>query len=256
MKEYIFNHPKHRFTTREEDIATLNHFKQLLSVISNLSDIDAYVLNYKENTFEYITPGSRLLKCTPVKVPNALGFDYYKEIVHPKDFEFLIKINRTGFDFFYNLPITRRKNGYITYNFRIKNKNGKYQIVNHKLTPLQLTNEGAIVYSLCVLSEPTSDSPGNAYVKMNDTLKVYEFLPDKMKFVEVVTQKLSQRLYELLKFASQGKKAKEIAELMRISVNTVKFHKKTIFEKTGTKNIAEAIQWMNNQKLMMPSNDL
>lgn len=252
MKENVFNHPEHRFTTREEDTVALNNFKQLLSVISNLSDIDAYVLNYKENTFEYITPESRLRQYAQVKGPKAIGFDFYKEIVHPKDFEFLIKINRTGFDFFYNLPVNRRKNGYITYNFRMKNKDGKYQIVNHKLTPLQLTNEGGIYYSLCVLSEPTSNSTRSAYIKMNDTSKVYEFLPEKMKFVEVVTQKLSKRLYDLLKLASQGKKEKEIAELMGISIHTVKFHKRTIFQKTGTKNITEAIQWVNNQKRMIP----
>ncbi len=252
MKEKLFDHPNHKFSIQQEgDFSTLNDFKQLLTVISNLSDIDAYILNYKESEFEYVTPGSRLRQYNP-SLNKKLSFDYYKQIVHPEDLEFLIKINRTGFDFFYSLPVDRRKNGYITYNFRIKNKDGKYQIVNHKLTPLQLTKEGVINYSLCVLSEPTSDSPGNAYIKMNDTLKVYEFLPDKMKFVEVVTQKLSQRLYDLLKLASQGKKEKEIAELMGISIYTVKFHKRTIFQKTGTKNITEAIQWMNNQKRMIP----
>ena len=55
----------------------------------------------------------------------------------------------------------------------------------------------------------------------------------------------------ILKLASNGKTETEIAEILGISIPTVKYHKKKIFARIGVKNTAEAIQWMNNQKKLV-----
>ncbi|MCD8167518.1 MAG: helix-turn-helix transcriptional regulator [Bacteroides sp.] len=41
---------------------------------------------------------------------------------------------------------------------------------------------------------------------------------------------------------------KEIADILGISVNTVKYHKRTILRQLNVSNTAEAVQWMNSQK--------
>jgi hypothetical protein len=41
------------------------------------------------------------------------------------------------------------------------------------MTTLDLTNEGIIRLGLCVISYPTNETPGNIYVKKNDTLTVF-----------------------------------------------------------------------------------
>ncbi len=116
---------------------------------------------------------------------------------------------------------------------------------------LDLTNDGALRLGLCVISFPTAEKPGNAYVKMNDNSVVYQYMPSSGKFVEVKTQKLTPRATSILKLASNGKTDAQTAELLGLSLYTVKWHKKQIFARLGVKNTAEAIQWMNNQKRLV-----
>lgn len=86
---------------------------------------------------------------------------------------------------------------------------------------------------------------------MLDTGAVYEFIPSSQRFVEVKTQKLTSKADMVIKLASKGKTEVEIAKELKISINTVKYHKRQIFARLGVKNIAEAIQWTNNQKKMI-----
>ncbi len=125
-------------------------------------------------------------------------------------------------------------------------------LMNQKVTILDLTNDGVIRLGLCVISYPTTDKPGNAYVKLNDNSAVLQYIPSTHTFVEVKTQRLTPKSMTLLKLASNGKTEAEIAEKLGISIHTVKYHKKKkIFAQIGVKNTAEAIQWMNNQKKLV-----
>ncbi|WP_186434371.1 LuxR C-terminal-related transcriptional regulator [Lutibacter sp. Hel_I_33_5] len=57
--------------------------------------------------------------------------------------------------------------------------------------------------------------------------------------------KLSVREKEILEFINKGKKNKEIADELNISVNTVKYHIKNIYEALNIKNRKEAIAFVN-----------
>ena len=124
-------------------------------------------------------------------------------------------------------------------------------LINQKITILDLTNDGVIRLTLCVISYPTAEKPGNAYLKLNDNSVVWQYIPSIDKFVEVKTQRLTSKAMKILKLASNGKTETEIAEILGISIPTVKYHKKKIFARIGVKNTAEAIQWMNNQKKLV-----
>lgn len=248
MKNNHFNHELHQYTTNYKEAIPTRFIERVLNAFFNLQDIDAYVFDYQLQEIIYVTPGSRLLKGSNTNKTLPLRFDYYEKVVHKEDIALLETLNQTGFDFFYKLPLERRLDGYITYDFRLRNEDGRYVIVNHKLAPLNLTESGVIHLSLCIISESTHDTTGNAFIKMNDSIEVYEFLPGKKRFVEVVTQKLSPKAYQVLTLAAKGKTAKEIADSMRISLSTVKYHKTEIFQRIGVKNTTEAIQWLNNQK--------
>lgn len=57
---------------------------------------------------------------------------------------------------------------------------------------------------------------------------------------------LSQREIEILKLLVKGLISKEIAEILKISKNTVENHKQNIFQKTGTKKATELVNYANN----------
>ena len=82
---------------------------------------------------------------------------------------------------------------------RIRDKRGKTILINQKITILDLTNDGVIRLGLCVISYPTAEKPGNAYLKLNDNSVVWQYIPSTDKFVEVKTQKLTSKAMTILK---------------------------------------------------------
>ena len=57
------------------------------------------------------------------------------------------------------------------------------------------------------------------------------------------SKELSKREIELIKLLAKGLISKEIAELLGISKNTVENHKQNMFEKTGSRNLAELVAY-------------
>ncbi|KAJ1441021.1 transcription regulator LuxR, partial [Ochromonadaceae sp. CCMP2298] len=55
---------------------------------------------------------------------------------------------------------------------------------------------------------------------------------------------LSEREFQILNLTISDKSNKEIADLIFVSVNTVKFHLKNIYEKLGVTNRKEAINFV------------
>ncbi len=250
---FVQSHPAHHFNESDTfDYSERDrYFIQALKSVEALMDIDAYIFDYKNEKFLYATKNCSFLMGNSLEDINAYGSNYYEKILLREDLDMIAPANAKSFEFFYSLPVGKRLEGYYTYDFRIRDKNNKVVLMNHKITMLDFTNNGVLRLGLCVISHPANDKPRNAYIKMNDKSDVYEYMPSTGKFVEVKTQKLTSKAITVLKLASTGKNEAEIAKLLGISIFTVKYHKKRIFARIGVKNTAEAIQWTNNQKKLV-----
>ena len=252
---FVSSHPFHVFDTEDSiDYSERNqHFIQCLKAFEAFMDIDAYILDYMNKKILYVTKGSSLFFENTLDDIQREGYLYFEKFIHEKDIEARAPCNRRVFEYFYSLPLNKRLNfnGYYTYDLRVRDRRGKMVLINQKITILDLTNDGIIRLTLCVISYPTAEKPGNAYLKLNDNSVVWQYIPSIDKFVEVKTQRLTSKAMMILKLASNGKTETEIAEILGISIPTVKYHKKKIFARIGVKNTAEAIQWMNNQKKLV-----
>lgn len=250
---FVQSHPNHTFS--EEDITDCSeqdrYYIQCLKAIENIMDIDAYIIDYMNKRVLYATRGCSAYLGKEVNEHSFFGIQQLDRIIAPEEVSRISVVNSKVYDFFYSLPIKRRLKLTFTQNYKIKAQNGDTVLINHRGSILSLTEKGALRLTLCVISLPTSDKVGNSYIKMLDTRTVYEFIPSSQKFVEVKTQKLTSKADMVIKLASNGKTEAEIAKELKITINTVKYHKRQIFTRLGVKNIAEAIQWANNQKKMI-----
>lgn len=247
---FVQAHPEHTFS--EEDVVDYSeqdkYFIQCLKTIENVMDIDAYIIDYVNKRVLYATKGCSAYLGKEVNEYSFFGIQHLDEIIVPEEITRISVVNSKVYDFFYSLSKKRRLKFYFTQNYKIKVRSGNIVVINHRGSVLSLTEKGALRLTLCVISLPTSDKVGNSYIKMLDTGSVYEFIPSSQKFVEVKTQKLTPKADMIIKLASKGKTESEIANELGITINTVKYHKKQIFSRIGVSNIAEAVQWANNQK--------
>lgn len=62
--------------------------------------------------------------------------------------------------------------------------------------------------------------------------------------------KLSEREFQILALYKRGLTIKEIADTIFISIDTIKFHRKKIFDKIGVQTISQAIRFIKNNKIL------
>lgn len=250
---FVQEHPNHTFSG--EDVTDYSeqdkYYVECLKAIENIMDIDAYIIDYMNKRVLYATKGCSAYLGREVNEHHFPDIQYLDKIIAEEEIFRISAVNSKAYDFFYSLPKERRLKCSFTQNYKIRASNGKTVLINHRGSILSLTGKGALRLTLCVISIPTNDKTGSAYIKMLDTGAVYEYISLSQRFIEVKTQKLSSKANMIIELASKGKTEAEIASELEISINTVKYHKKQIFSQIGVKNIAEAIQWTNNQKKMI-----
>lgn len=248
---FVQKHPLQTFTEEEKHIDfsdTDHHYIRCIQAMEELADLDAYILDYRNEKIIYLTNKCSFRWIVKNYTGESLSYSIFNRIIPEEDLQKVEKINRLAYDFYFGIPLQRRYHGSYSLDIRIKNADGNYTIVNHKASLLAMTPDGRIRLGLCVLSYPTSKTPGKSYFKMTDTNTVYEYIEPSGHFIEVKTQRLTTKSDKVLELASQGKTEPEIARILQISLNTVKYHKQRIFKQLGVRNTTEAVQWMNSQK--------
>lgn len=225
-----------------DDSQNMNYLQALNCLTNNVF----YIFDYTRNKLIY---PDDLIEFLGHKFPlTNQGYQFYEKYVHPDDLKMLIKINKLAFDFFYTLKPEQKKYVNIVYDIRLKEINGTYVLVNHHLTPLTLATDGRIAQALCLISSACYQHPGNIFIKLNHSKMVLEYNSELDRFVENKLQNITQQESFILKQLAQGFTETQVAEQSKLSINTIKFHKKNLFKKLGIDNITSALQWFNIYK--------
>ena len=181
---------------------------------------------------------------------QELGYAFYFKYVTPIDLDLLLKINTAGFNFYEGIPAEERKDYTISYDFHLKSENGNAVLINQKLTPLFLTNEGKIWKALCIISLSNEHKSGNVKIYKKGSGITFHFDLERDYWKKIDKVKLTNREKEILLYSTRGYKINEIADSIFVSTDTVKFHRRKIFNKLGVSNIAEAIAYSTNNNLI------
>lgn len=232
----------------EADYKSLSHYIGSLEAISRMIDLSYYIIDYKKREFLHVSNHPLFLAGYEREEVRVMGYDFFTKVVPTEELDMLLEINEKGFNFYYNLPPERRLKGFISYDFRIKNKNNSLILINHKLTPLILNNEGNLWISLCLVTLSTTKKPGNMYILMQDEKVKYNYNFRTKKFLPAKSKQLSQIENNVIQYLSLGNSTKDISRILSISENTVKFHKKNIYRKLEVRNSNEAVYFAIMQK--------
>jgi DNA-binding CsgD family transcriptional regulator len=234
----------------EEDRKQAVNYLESIDAFARTTYKSLYVIDYEKKGFDYVSDNPLFLCGNTATEVKKMGYAFYFKHVVEEDLQLLLKINTIGFEFYESLPIEDRKNYTISYDFHLINKNGEKTLVNHKMTPLFMTSEGKLWKAIAIVSLSSEDKAGNIRVtnKNNNKIYLYNLKGDFWKEVEPI--KLTSREKEILKHSTRGYTINEIAAAIYVSPDTVKFHRKKLFEKLGVVNISEAIAYATNNRLI------
>lgn len=233
----------------EEEYAQSGNYLETLRAVCRLSYMSMYIIDYERKEFEYVSDNPLFLcNHTPSEV-MAMGYAFYFKYVSEEDLEMLIRVNEIGFEFFNRTPLQERKNYSISYDFNLQN--GKHKIlINHKLTPIFITSEGKIWKALCVVSLSSHDVSGNVLLSKTSEDSFWELDLDLGVWNKIDKSRLTERELQTVRLHAQGLTIGQIADRMCIAVDTVKFHRRKLFDKLHVKNMGEALAYVKNNKLL------
>ena len=126
-----------------------------------------------------------------------------------------------------------RRDYYLSDYLRIRDAQGKWRWVEHRMFPLASLADGSYWLCMCV------------YTLCRDTTRKPKIVNTRTSEVRVLTNDdyaclLSSREREVLQLMADGLLSKEIAERLSISINTVNRHRQNILHKLQVDNAIEA----------------
>lgn len=234
----------------EADYQQQKDYLEAVKAFARLTYESVYVINYERMTFEYVSENPLFLSGYSADEVMKLGYEFYFKNVPEKDLTLLNRINEAGFDFYNNLPDEERMLYSITYDFHLRNKDNTPVLINHKLTPLQLTSDKKIWKAMCIVSISHHKNPGNICIYKQGTREIWMLDLQTNTWDKSEKPQLSKRETEVLRLHAQGLTINEIAEKIAVSPDTVKYYRRRIFERLNVENMVEALSYAIHNKMI------
>ncbi len=234
-----------------EDPTQNGNYLDVVKAMARLTYQSIYVIDYDRMKFEYVSENPLFLCGHTAQEVTEMSYEFYYSHVPPADLALLDLINNAGFDFYEQIPLTENRKEYtIYYDFHLIDIRGNCLLVNHKLTPLFLTDDGKIWKALCVVSLSNNRQSGNVMIYKEGVNFVWCYDIEKQIWLTKPKHKLSNRALQILQLYAQGLSIKQIANRLFISPDTVKYHRRKIFEELGVRHVDEALFYATNAKLL------
>jgi DNA-binding CsgD family transcriptional regulator len=146
------------------------------------------------------------------------------------------------------LPVQERCDYYVNSYLHMRNSEGEYVKIQHRMFYVKSADNGSVWMALCLYNYPPQQVDGDEYAgRIVNSRTGRILLPDQEQMAGI----LSQREKEVLQQIKIGKSSKEIAVRFAISVNTVNRHRQNILQKLHVNNslaacrIADAIHLLD-----------
>ena len=219
----------------------LHHYGKLMPAV--------YILDYTQRKYVYASSNMRLFVDHPISKFLDGGLDFGWNIFQKDDLKvYGENVLQENLKFLKNTPIRNHSDFLFTCNYRVRNKKGEYRQIRQQSTFLKSTEDGmplatiGFLYDISAYTNKTkiihTIEPLSHDKKLKSTLVL-----NNTYFPNEADSLLSQREVEVLKWICEGSPSKVIADKLNISLYTINSHRRSILEKTGSKNLVDLIRY-------------
>ena len=145
---------------QDERYAHLELLKRAVDAMANATYQSIYVIDYFKREFLHVASNPLFLCGHTAEEMRHMGYDFYIEHVPAKEQAMLLEINEAGFQKFNDTPFDERKGCFMNYDFHISDGDSTF-LVNHKITPFALADDGRAWLAMCVVSLSPHSEPGH-----------------------------------------------------------------------------------------------
>ena len=162
------------------------------------------------------------------------------EVIHPDDIDYGLLVRKKIYSILRSFSNEEKRNYKAIHEMRIRNMRGEYIRIIEQEQVLELDKSGNIWLLLSVIDVDASHE--SEIIKSH----LYNFKTGEQIFTDLsdtLDEPLTNRELEVLRFMKKGLLSKEIAEALKVSINTVNSHRQNILQKLKANNSIEAVNF-------------
>ena len=236
-------------SVNDERYSHLDPMIRAIDAMANATYQSIYVIDYFKQGFLHVASNPLFLCCHTALEVQRMGYKFYIDHVPADEQMMLTEVNEVGFKRFIETPLEVRDRCFMSYDFHIVNDNSRY-LVNHKITPFALADDGRAWLALCVVSLSPHNTPGHVEFRRKGEKTYWKYDLVKHQWQEHTTLTLREQEKQVLILSAQGYTVPQIADKMCRALDTVKTYKRALFERLGVRSITEALTVATNQGLL------
>lgn len=225
-------------------------FQKLASVFSPGMSY-YYIMNLENLALEYISPEVKRITGIPqdeASIQKLLGTALSEEI------GFLVKKELVIKDFYSRFlspeDLTKYK---IVYTYKMKDRKGNHRHILHQAVALSISDCGNAQHVISIHTDVSHlNLPNNqnvSFISLSNKKSYYNVNIEEGLFNpaavasnrKLLSRILSPREKEILDLLAKGHNAEKISEMLHLSFNTVRTHRKNMLKKTDCSNTTELV---------------
>lgn len=227
-----------KHTTANDFSFELEIYKKLLNIF-HIGNFYYYIFNCAIAEVEYVSDSMHQIlgyNREEFNVDNVIG------LIHPEDASYFLEFEHKVTAFFTNLPPDKVMKYKVSYDYRMKRRDGQYVRLLHQASTIQSDENGAVIRVLGVHTDITKLKKENGSTLSFIGLEGEPNYDDvsigiAQNYIKNVS--LSKREKQVLIYLAEGKTSKEIGDILFISKFTVDRHRKNMLKKTNISSTVE-----------------
>lgn len=247
--EDFFTLTNHVGGVDDERYLHLDPMIRAIDAMANATYQSIYVIDYFKQGFLHVASNPLFLCGHTAEEVREMGYRFYIDHVPADEQLMLTEVNEVGFKRFNETPLEVRDRCFMSYDFHIVNGSNRY-LVNHKITPFALADDGRAWLALCVVSLSAHNTPGQVEFRRKGERSYWEYDFNRHSWQERLIVTLRPQEKQVLILSAQGYTVPQIADKMCRALDTVKTYKRALFERLGVRSITEALTVATNQGLI------
>ena len=183
-------------------------------------------------------------------IPELYGLDSHRlfidghqpvvEVIHPDDIYYGLIVRKKIYSILSSFSNEEKMNYKAIHEMRVRNLRGEYIRIIEQEQVIELDKSGNIWLMLSVIDVDASHE--SEIIKRH----LYNFKTGEQIFIDLsdtLDEPLTNRELEVLRLMKQGLLSKEIANTLKVSINTVNTHRQNILQKLKANNSIEAVNF-------------
>lgn len=235
------------FKNGSPDYAVYDRKLEAIQAVAKINNSSMFVVDLYKGNVNYVSFNQSFLPGYLAEELQLMGKSVYS-LIAVDDQSFITAFLKPYHEFRQSLPAERREHIVLSLSNQFTQKEGNKYPINIQITPLLFDDNYNTWVLIGVVSLATKNFELKVCVDMRDNEEHFEFDIEKMQFEPVSQKYLTAMEKQVLIYSSRGYLDKEAVDMLNISVNTIKTHKRNILRKLNASNMTEASIIANSKK--------